>query len=268
MKTPGPVLTAHLFRPLHDELVTLLKGLTAAEWSLPTVAGAWTVKDVAAHLLDTTMRRVATLRDEWMPPLPENAFAAGLGTFVHRLNRDWVSVAARFSPRMLVELHELYGPALADAMEALDPYGTAPLPVSWAGEEESPAWFDVARELTEKWHHQQQIRDAAGRRPLYDGFLAPVIETFMRALPFAYRGVAAPEGTAIVVCVDDAVWSLVRHDTWTLYGDEAPGPAARITLTGDAAWRLFTRQKIDPRAQIAGDQRYAAPLLAMTTIVA
>jgi hypothetical protein len=169
---------------------------------------------------------------------------------------------------MLVELHELYGPALADAMAALDPFDRAPLAVSWAGEEESLAWFDVARELTEKWHHQQQIRDAAGRRPLYETFLAPVIDTFMRALPFTYRGVAAPEGTAVVVCVDDAVWSLVRHDAWTLYADEASAPAARITLTGDAAWRLFTRQKIDPRATIVGDERYAAPLLAMTAIVA
>ena len=34
--------------------------------------------------------------------------------------------------------------------------------VAWAGEERSPAWFDVARELTERWHHQAHIRLATG----------------------------------------------------------------------------------------------------------
>ena len=196
MRALGPILTAHLFAPLNDELVVLLRGLSAEEWSAPTAAGSWTVKDVAAHLLDTSMRRVAALRDEWHPPLPPGAFSDGVGPFVDRLNRDWIGVATRLSPRMLIEMHELYGPALAAAMGAIDPFAKAPLAVSWAGEEESPGWFDVARELTEKWHHQQQIRDATGRSPLYEGYLAPVIDTFARALPFAYRDVAAAEETA------------------------------------------------------------------------
>ena len=40
-----------------------------------------------------------------------------------------------------------------------------------------------------------------------------------------------------------------------------------ITLTGDVAWRLFTRQKIDPRAVIEGDERYAQPALRMVSII-
>jgi hypothetical protein len=39
-------------------------------------------------------------------------------------------------------------------------------PVSWAGPEAAPVWFGVAREYTERRHHQQQIRDATGRPPL------------------------------------------------------------------------------------------------------
>ena len=31
-----------------------------------------------------------------------------------------------------------------------------------AGEAVSANWFDVAREFTERWHHQQQIRLAIG----------------------------------------------------------------------------------------------------------
>jgi len=262
MRAPAPILVTHLFTPLNDELVKLLRGLTSEEWLAPTVAGSWTVKDVAAHLLDTSMRRVAALRDLWLPPLPPGAFDDGVGPFVNRLNRDWVSVATRLSPRMIVDLHELYGPALAAEMEALDPFATAPLAVSWAGDEESPAWFDVARELTEKWHHQQQIRDATGRPPIYDGYLGPVIDTFVRALPFTYRDVDV-DG-AIVLRIDDVAWTLHRG---TLYEGEGDDPLVRITLSGDRAWRLFTRQRIDPQAKIEGDARYAEPLLGMVSIV-
>jgi hypothetical protein len=42
--------------------------------------------------------------------------------------------------------------------KSLDPLAPAAFAVSWAGEETSSNWFDTARELTERWHHQQQIR--------------------------------------------------------------------------------------------------------------
>jgi hypothetical protein len=36
-------------------------------------------------------------------------------------------------------------------------------PVSWAGPDPAPLWLDCARDFTEYWVHQQQIRDATGR---------------------------------------------------------------------------------------------------------
>lgn len=259
MKPTQPILTAPLFAPLNDELVALLRGLSPAEWTAPTVAGAWTVKDVAAHLLDTTLRRLSMHRDNYDPP-PRDA--ASLGALVNDMNAEGVSYARRLSPAMLIDAHAHYGAQLAEFFESLDPFAEAKWSVSWAGEEQSAMWFDIARELTEKWHHQQQIRDAAGRPPLYERYLAPVIETFVRALPYTYREVAVPG--AVVVRIDDAAWSLVDGKLWT---GEADDPLVRITLTGDAAWRLFTRQKIDPRAVIEGDTRYAAPVLHMTSII-
>jgi hypothetical protein len=35
--------------------------------------------------------------------------------------------------------------------------------VAWAGEAESKNWFHVARDYSEKWHHQQQIREAVSQ---------------------------------------------------------------------------------------------------------
>lgn len=269
MRTPEPILTGHLFAPLHDELMSLLRGLTADEWLAPTVAGAWTVRDVAAHLLDTGLRRLAMHRDGYAPALAPDAFVNGLGGFVNDLNAGGVAYARRLSPALLIDLHDRYGPQLAGFLASLDPFAAAQWSVSWAGEETSPMWFDVARELTERWHHQQQIRDAAGRAPLYDRYLAPVLDTFVRALPYTYRDVDAPEETAIALRIDDDAWSLVRESArWQLYADAADAPATAVSISGDRAWRLFTKQKIDPEARIEGDSKYAEPLLRMIAIVA
>lgn len=263
MRKPEPILVADLFAPLHDELLALLRSLSADEWSAPTVAGAWTVKDVAAHLLDTCLRRLSMHRDGYSPEVMVDDVAS----FVNRMNADGVAFAQRLSPAMLIDLHARYGAQMAEFLAGLDPYAPAKWSVSWAGEEESQTWFDVARELTERWHHQQQIRDAVGRPPLYERYLGTVLETFVRALPFTYRDVAAAEGTAVALRIDDAAWTLVREGEWCLYAGAAEAPAASVTLAGDRAWRVFTRQKVDPGARVEGDGRLAEPLLKMVAVV-
>jgi uncharacterized protein (TIGR03083 family) len=259
MRTPEPILIAHLFAPLHEELLALLRSLSGDDWHAPTVAGEWTVKDVTAHLLDTSLRRLSIHRDGYLPPGPFD---------VHGANANGVRFARSLSPKMLIDQHERYGAQLTAFLGALDPFAPAKWGVSWAGEDESPMWFDVARELTERWHHQQQIRDAVGRPPLYDVYLAPVLETFVRALPFTYRDVDAPDGTSVVLAIDDAAWTLSRESSsWRLYAEAAPSPAAKIALTGDTAWRLFTKQKLDPKARIEGDAHLAEPTLRMVSVL-
>jgi uncharacterized protein (TIGR03083 family) len=268
MRAPEPILVGHRFAPIHDELLSLLRSLTAEEWQAPTAAGSWTVRDVAAHLLDTALRRLSMQRDGYAPPLPPDAFANGLGAFVNGMNASGVAYAQRLSPALLIDLHAHYGTQFADFMAALDPFADAQWGVSWAGEETSPMWFDVARELTERWHHQQQIRDAVGRAPL-DQYLPPVIDTFVRALPYTYRDVPAPDGTTIVLQIDDAAWTLSRESaTWRLYADAVDSPTTHVTIPGKIAWRVFTKQQIDPHAHIEGDAHYADPLLRMVAIVA
>ena len=61
---------------------------------------------------------------------------------------------------------------------------------NYAGNEER------AREFTERWVHQQQIRDAVGKPGLTERrWLHPVLDAFARALPHALRDHAAPGGT-------------------------------------------------------------------------
>jgi hypothetical protein len=42
-----------------------------------------------------------------------------------------------------------------DLYESLDPFAQAAIGVSCSGEMTSLVWFDNARELTERWHHQE-----------------------------------------------------------------------------------------------------------------
>jgi hypothetical protein len=63
LERPAPIDTRALFRPVSGSLVTLLRGLPQERWDCPTVAGAWVVRDVVAHLLDSTLRRLSFHRD-------------------------------------------------------------------------------------------------------------------------------------------------------------------------------------------------------------
>jgi hypothetical protein len=67
-----PILCAHLLRKVDGQLIDLLQSLTADEWYMQTIAPRWKVRDVAAHLLDTVLRKlsmVATLGSLRMPTL-------------------------------------------------------------------------------------------------------------------------------------------------------------------------------------------------------
>jgi hypothetical protein len=194
---------------------------------------------------------------------------------VNRLNGEWVLAARRMSPRLLREFLAFTGPQVEAYFASLDP-NVLGEPVSWAGPEPAPQWFDIAREFTERWHHQQQIRDATGRPPLYDPyFLSPVLDTFVRALPHNFRHTAPPEGTVVRFEISgDAggVWFLHKEaQGWKLVLESRSQPAAELILPQDTAWRLFTkginRENARAQAVIRGDASLAEPIFATTAII-
>ena len=109
------------------------------------------------------------------------------------------------------------------------------------GPDPAPVWFDVAREFTERWHHQQQIRDATGRPSLYDPyFLSPVLDTFVRALPHSFRHARPPQGTVARFEISGeagGVWFLHKaKQEWNLLLESQAGSAAEVVLSQDVAW--------------------------------
>ena len=86
--SPIPIVTLPLFPALDRLLLELLRSLTPADWQRPTLARQWTVKDVAAHLLDGNLRTLSMLRDGHFGPAPADTSYVGLVVHLNRLNAD------------------------------------------------------------------------------------------------------------------------------------------------------------------------------------
>lgn len=265
-----PVHAAHLIPALNSELLRLLRGLQPEEWDRHATP-RWRVRDVAAHLLDGDIRRLSAGRDgvALRPGTPIGGFDDLVG-WLNWLNAEWVGVARRVSPAVLVSLLETTGPQVADFLASLDADAPAPYPVDWAGEDVSPNWMDVGREFTERWHHQQQIRDAVGRPGLTDGtWMRPVLALSMRALPRAYAAAQVADGGALAFVVEGdggGGWSLHRVDgAWRLREGDADGAACVVRMDTDTAWRVL-HHALPPdaardRLRVDGDAALAEPFL-------
>ena len=142
-------------------------------------------------------------------------------------------------------------------------------------------WFDIAREYTERWHHQRQIALAVGRATPIDArrLYHPVLDAFLRALPFTYRDVDAPEGTTVGVTVEGEAggdWFVRRlEDRWEMLPEVSAPPTSRVVIDQADAWRLFTKRTDRatararfPAIRIEGDAGLGERVLEMVSIMA
>src|SRR5215467_11124917 len=128
-----PILTAHLFPKLEKMLIQVLSSLSADDWEKQTIAPKWKVKDVAAHLLDTELRRLSVCRDGYAGEAPAIGSHVGLVDFVNRMNQEGVSIFRRLSRDILISLIEQASAELCDYFASLDPFAQAQWGVSRAG---------------------------------------------------------------------------------------------------------------------------------------
>jgi uncharacterized protein (TIGR03083 family) len=241
-----PISTIHLFTILEEKLIELLRSLTPEEWNKRTVARLWSVKDVAAHLLDGNIRTLSMLRDHHFSDPPENIFTnEDLVNYLNGLNAGWVKAMKRMSPETLLALLEITGKQYNQQLALQDPFAVAPFAVSWAGETASLNWFHIAREYTERWHHQQQIRDAVNKPGIMSRELYyPVLDTFMMALPYTYRNSEAEEDTVVQISISGEAggdWFLTKKQNWQLSKTVDLPVAARTIINSETAWKLFTK---------------------------
>lgn len=278
LRPVAPVFLVDLLPGLHHQMMTLLRGLGPSDWDLPTACTLWSVKDIAAHLLDGSLRRLSFGRDRLeAAPVPVPVSYAELVAYLNRLNAEWTTAARRLSPRILMDLLDSTAPQVHAFLRSLDPHAAALFSVAWAGEDSSPNWFDIGREYTERWLHQQQIREAVGAPGLTGReWLAPTLDIFMRALPFTYRDVAAATGQAVRFDIEGeagGVWTLVRENAgWRLFTGSDGTPGARVSLGQETAWKLFskglTRDRARATIRIDGNQQLGEPVFSSLAVMA
>jgi uncharacterized protein (TIGR03083 family) len=274
--TAEPILCAHLLRRVDERLIDLLSSLTSSEWDVQTIAPLWKVRDVAAHLLDTALRKLSMVRDSCYVERVNIRSPQDLITLVNCLNREGVTVYRRLSPPVLIDMMRVACEQSARFHESLDPFAPATFAVTWAGEETSLNWFDTARELTERWHHQQQIRLATNRPGIMTPELYyPVLDCFMRALPNLYRDVDATVGTSLLLEISGECggrWLLSRGSTqWGFVKPVVGEFASRVTIPQELAWRVFTkgidRDAARRQIEVEGNRDLAEKVFQLTAVV-
>ncbi|MEL6559541.1 MAG: hypothetical protein AAFQ94_15225, partial [Bacteroidota bacterium] len=234
--------------------------------------------DVVAHILDVQLRALSIQRDSYFGENPpaSNQYD-DLVAWLNQLNSDWVSATKRLSPQVLILLLESIGDLVADYYDTLDPWQEAIFSVAWAGESTSYNWMHLAREYTEYWHHQQQVREATSHKGILNQqFFFPVIDTFFQALPYTFKDVKAKEGTTIEVHItSDAggTWFLVRDkDEWKLQSQAPSIVTAYVSIPVAISWVLFSKSlrpdQVKDQVIIKGDQSLAEKVLEMVSVIA
>jgi uncharacterized protein (TIGR03083 family) len=275
---PEPVMVGHLLAPERAALLGLLEALDEPRWQGPTACPGWSVKDVVAHLLGDDLGLLSRRRDGFTPPGTPRERPAwrDLVAWLDRENQAWVEAARRLSPRLLRELLAVTAEATRRHLAGLDPLALEAR-VSWAGPGPFPNWLDVAREYAERWVHQQQVRDAVGEPGLKEpAFLAPVLATFVHALPPAFAGAAAPPGSTVEVTIRGeagGTWTVARTpEGWRLGTGVAAAPAARVALDAETAWRRWTKgigaEAALAAAEVSGDRPLGRRVLDAVAIIA
>lgn len=276
LRQPGPIIVVELFPELRRNLLELLESLGDEEWNLPASARLWSVKDVALHLLGGDIGILSRKRDAFSPPGPPIGNWEELVKIINDLNQAWLQAARRLSTRVLSDLLAHLGPQVEAYFASLDPFAMGDS-VSWAGSGPAPVWLDIAREYTERWHHQQQIRDAAGRSGLYEERLfAPVLDTFVRALPHTFRSVDAAPGTAVQLIIEGASggqWCVRKTSAdWELLLGRDSNAKAQVTIASEDAWKIFTRGLRGEEAckcvQMDGHPNLAHKVIEMVSVIA
>lgn len=270
--------TLHLFSVLDKMLINLLNALTDEEWEAQTVAKLWKVKDVAAHLLDGNLRTLSASRDGYFGTKAENINSfQDLTAYLNNLNMTWTNAAQRLSPKVMTFLLEITGQQYSAHLNSLSPFENAVFSVAWAGQETSANWFHIAREYTEKFLHQQQIRDALGKPGLMTRELYyPFLDTFMCAFPYTFKDIPAAKGTVVSLIVTTEIggqWNIVKEEQkWTLNKETNLAANATVKIAPDVAWKLFSKSlrpaHILKEAELIGDKELGQQVLQLVAVMA
>jgi uncharacterized protein (TIGR03083 family) len=255
-----PVDVAPVLRDERAALVSLLADLEDEQWRAPTPCPAWSVHQLTVHLVHDDLRRLSGDRDGHAGAWVDASSLDELVIALNRRNEQWVdTMVPTLSPRLTRELLQWLADPTQEHLLGLDPEAVESS-VAWAGAGPHPNWLDVAREYTERWVHQQQLREAVNRPGLVDErFAAPVVESFARGLPAA---LAPPRASEHVVAVRvtgpfERSWTLASGPSGWRLVDSTGTASTVVELPVEVFWRravpMLGHDDVEQAASSHGD---------------
>ena len=114
--------TIDLFPVINNKLIVLLKSLDSNDFNKSTQFSDWKVKDICAHLLDTSLRRLSYERDGYTSS--EKIDIKSYEDLIHHITNiadRWTIALSGLSPQIIIELIEKYQNELYEYLKVLDP---------------------------------------------------------------------------------------------------------------------------------------------------
>ena len=233
----------------HAELASLLTGLEAPAWDLPSRCEGWTVSDVVLHLAQTDELAVASISGRFGERVQALAGGDEPGSSVDDGAARLVA-RERGQPSDAVYLRWLTGTEeLRKAISGADLHQR----VTWVAGPVSVQTLATTR-LAETWIHSGDIAAAVGIELRPTNRLRHIARLAWRTLPYAFaraeRWLSGPVAFEL---------RGPRGDPWTFVPDAQPV----TTIRGDAAELcLVAGRRLDPAATaLHGDGPDAAAVL-------
>src|SRR5579871_5140225 len=259
--------------PERAALLEFLGGLSGVDWDRQTECPAWSVRQLALHILGDDLSLLARQRDatpkQGLVLYGESHPSLTFTQLLNGFNEQWVTASTFMSSVLLIDLLRLVGEWSEDFYCSVG-LGTISREAVgfFAQTEPSPYWQVVAREYAERVIHQSQLRRAVGGPELEGEVVTWMARVVVHALAHWLVDYRVAEGVTIGLDLgaagswtwrrDPAAWSVIEGiDT----------PQARVTVAPDQVVTLLTRGV--PQAQayallsVDGDEALALGAMAV-----
>jgi uncharacterized protein (TIGR03083 family) len=247
-----------------DALVALATELDHEDWDRPTACPGWAVRDHYSHVLGTEAMLLGRERPEVELPPDVSHVRNDIG----RLNELWVEA---YRGRPVAELLADLGEVLVSRRAALAAMGQDAFDAeSWtpAGQDTYGRFMQIR--VMDQWYHEQDVREATGRRGHLDGVAPEVaLDEVSQVLGYIVgKKAEAPAGSSVrfqltgapTRRVDVAVTDRAR------VVDGLDAPTVTLSLPADrffriAGGRLGDRDPVDTSVGIEGDRELGERVL-------
>jgi hypothetical protein len=236
------------YKGLLDKLISFLKTLSLKDWNRSTILPEWKVADIAVHLLSGCIRKCSSVMNyqSGIKKYSEPQTYSSIVKMINENNEKWVNILRDLNRELIIELLNENYSRLILKFSKLDPEDESVHSVAWAGEDISKNWFDTAREYTELWHHQMQIREAFNDFEILDDYYYyKVIKTFFAALPNHFKKLNREVSYNLLIKIKDmknGEWILVKNTEGLVVSNEPENYADNfVIIEKNDAWKIFTK---------------------------